>query len=116
MPRVKSRRSRNVCVYCGPSKRIPPGYDVKGDSYSCLRKGWGAGSHTERRSWQRRMGYKVDPEYISPCGQNRVYKKSKNRGAHARKPRKSRSKNRSKSPSVKRSKSKSISFLLLRLS
>jgi hypothetical protein len=65
---ARSRRSNRVeCLYCGPSPALPPGYDGFGSGYQCLRKGVGVGKFGERRSWQRRMGYPVDPEYKSHC-------------------------------------------------
>jgi hypothetical protein len=65
---ARSRRSnRAECLYCGPSPVLPLGYDGFGSGYQCLRKGVGVGKFGERRSWQRRMGYPVDPEYKSQC-------------------------------------------------
>jgi len=62
-----------TCRYCGPNASIPPGYDRRGSPYECLRSGIGVGKYGERRVWQRRSGLPVDPEYVSPCGENRVY-------------------------------------------
>jgi hypothetical protein len=65
--RSRSRGSnRKPCLYCGPSRQLPPGYDGFGNNFSCLRKGVGVGKFGERRTWQRRMGQRV-PEYISDC-------------------------------------------------
>lgn len=64
----RGRRSNRIeCLYCGPSQRLPLGYDRFGSAYRCLRKGVGIGKFGERRQWQRRMGYPVDPEYIPVC-------------------------------------------------
>ncbi len=66
------------CGYCGTNPRLPPGWDYFSTPYECLRKGIGAGKFGERRSWQRRLGLRVDPEYVSPCGDNRVYGRQRN--------------------------------------
>ena len=82
--------SSPTCQYCGPNSVIPPGYDIRGTPYSCLRSGIGVGKFGERRAWQRRMGFKVDPEYVSKCGDNRVYGKKpkppRNRRSRSRAP------------------------------
>jgi hypothetical protein len=66
--------NRNICEYCGPKSVVPPGYDSMGSRYTCLKKGFGAGKYTEKRAWQRRMGFRVDPEFKNKCGDNRVYR------------------------------------------
>ena len=63
----RQRSNRVQCLYCGTSPQLPPGYDGFGSGNQCLRKGVGVGKFGERRSWQRRMGYPVDPEYKSQC-------------------------------------------------
>ncbi len=68
-----------TCVYCGDKKILPYGYDIFGSRNQCLRKGFGTGSFSEKRKWQRRMGLPVDPEYISNCGENRRYIDEKKR-------------------------------------
>ena len=55
------------CGYCGPGNNIPPGYDYLENRNVCLRKGFGAGSSGERRKWQRKLGLRIDPPYVSPC-------------------------------------------------
>ncbi len=70
-------RRRIVCKYCGPSPILPAGYDIFGTPYDCLRSGIGAGKYGERRTWQRRLGVRVDPDYHSPCGENRVFRRSR---------------------------------------
>jgi len=71
MPRRRSRSRKNkkriICLYCGSNQHIPRGYDRRGKSHECLRRGVGVGVHSERRSWQRKMGLKIEPKYVSPC-------------------------------------------------
>ena len=62
-----SARERIRCGYCGPSRILPSGWDYNKSPYECLKSGIGAGTHKERRKWQYDMGYRVDPEYHSPC-------------------------------------------------
>ena len=64
-------RRRGECGYCGPKNYLPPGWDYIKTRYECLRSGVGVGKFSERRSWQSRLGMRVDPPYINRCGENR---------------------------------------------
>ena len=55
------------CGYCGSDGTLPAGYDYFESRNKCLRKGFGAGIGTEKRKWQRKLGIRIDPPYISPC-------------------------------------------------
>jgi len=100
---------RQVCKYCGDGP-IPEGYDRRGTARECLFAGISVGTHKERRTWQKRLGIKVDAEYVSPCGQNRVYKnlrkklmrkgrRRKTRHSSYPSPKRSRRSSRSRAPS-----------------
>lgn len=71
------RRSRQIrrCIYCGDKRPLPRGWDSRGTPSYCVKVGFGAGMHLERRKWQRRMRIRVDPEYVSHCGENAVYER-----------------------------------------
>lgn len=55
-----------ICEYCGPKTKLPKGYDKFGTPHSCLQKGVGIGKYTERRKWEKDMGYEVE-DYIPKC-------------------------------------------------
>jgi hypothetical protein len=65
-------RRRGECGYCGPKSYLPPGWDYIKTRYECLRSGVGVGKFSERRSWQSRLGLRVDPPYVNHCGENRL--------------------------------------------
>ena len=99
-----------VCTYCGTSQ-LPAGYDRYGTVYECLKKGIGVGLYQERRKWQREMGYRVDPSYVSPCPREdnrlRVTHKSKNKSRTNKKNKSRTNKKNDRSSSRKRRLNKS---------
>ena len=46
---------RNAKVYCGDKEVLPPNYDRFGGRQECLRKGYGTGYHSLKRSLTREL-------------------------------------------------------------
>ena len=83
------------CGYCGPGNVVPPGYDYLENRNVCLRKGFGGGSANEKRKWQRKLGLRIDPPYVSPCP-----KSDRNLVRQVRRANRRRSPRRSPSPRI----------------
>lgn len=100
------------CGYCGPGNVVPAGYDYLESRNVCLRKGFGGGAAGERRKWQRKLGLRIDPPFVSPCpksDRNLVRQVRRANRRRSRTPRRSRSRtprrSRSQTP-VRRSRSR----------
>jgi hypothetical protein len=103
--------SRIRCGYCGGNRTLPSGYDYFEPANVCLRKGIGVGIHQERRKFQRQLGLRIDPPYVSPCpripGLRRRYSSSV---GSSRPRRRNRYRSRSRSSSSRRRYRRSSSY------
>jgi hypothetical protein len=99
------------CGYCGPNGILPAGYDYFESRNKCLQKGFGAGIGTEKRKWQRKLGLRIDPPYISPCPKkDRSLIRNVKTGNRSISSRSSRRGSRSRSRSLRRRRSRRRSY------